>query len=819
MSLTAANVAITISFLAFASPEKLSISSAQHIACTARTCRCWRTSEGVEAFCTGGNLTDIIQQLPSDTTRLEYNTTIDSSAWPAYFLNPSMLSEQVTFQRLSRLRHLTLATLPLGSYVVGMSYIKNSEMFQGLRLLQHLEIHLAVCEFNADVLKPLQNLTTLDLSYTRYMTKATLASILSTVKEIPVRILRLRNFQYPSLASADEFVDLRNDILRHLQGSRLEELDVSQNGLIIFSPGFTQFVPSLKRLICQDNLLSLGLPYEFQICSFVDIMFHTELEVLEFGYDAFPGKRSRSKRAATELAPQVDHTPIGRPSLVDHHSLHRCSGFHLMCEKFTNISCDNDELPPMDQSCSAGAGVPLKKLKVLVYSHASITSYGNIMEILNDQTICFDPTNQLEYLDASFNHYKFGLGIIKGVNQLWYMNLQYNDFVFTNFASFQHLGRLKYLLLGGNRMEMENATDRVRLNGVSELLVLDLEGTGLDILNENEFEHVPNLEILNLSRNSLRQFEVNISGLWKLSLLNISGNLISVLPPVVRDHLDTLASSSNITVDLSGNSFLSCHCQNLDFVRWMKKSPVTFAARDATLCTHPNVGVVQPWGVNLGDLSAFCFPSYTEIILTAVFSSVSATALIFVIFMCYRKRWTVRFYLHALKSAWSRDENRNKKLTFKKYTYSAFVVYSSEDRRWVHDVLMKKLEEEHNMRLCIHYRDFKPGYFIEDTIVESIDRSRKTILILSPDFLKSDWCYFEYKMARQVLVTERRDVIVLVILKSLPGKYLSRSLSKMLQKKTYLEWTTDPDGQKLFWDQMIRTLSGDMESKDPDDAV
>ena len=365
---------------------------------------------------------------------------------------------------------------------------------------------------------------------------------------------------------------------------------------------------------------------------------------------------------------------------------------------------------------------------------------------------------------------------------------------------------------------MENATDRVRLNGVSELLVLDLEGTGLDILNENEFEHVPNLEILNLSRNSLRQFEVNISGLWKLSLLNISDNLISVLPPVVRDHLDTLARSSNVIVDLSRNS-LSCHCQNLDFVRWLKKSLVKFAARDATLCMQPNLGAVPPWSVNLRDLSAFCFPNYSEIILTAVFTFVSATVLSFVIFLCYRKRWTVRFYLHALKSAWYKGENRNRKLTSKKYTYSAFVVYSSEDRRWVHDVLMKKLEEEHHMRLCIRYRDFKPGYFIEDTIVESIDRSRKTILILSPDFLKSDWCYFEYKMARQVLVTERRDVIVLVILKSLPGKYLSRSLSKLLQTKTYLEWTTDPDGQKLFWDQMVCTLSGDMEPKDPDDVV
>ncbi len=249
-----------------------------------------------------------------------------------------------------------------------------------------------------------------------------LASILSTVKEIPVRILLLRNFQY-------DFLDLRRDILRHLEGSHLEELDVSQNGLIIFNPGFTEFVPSLKRLICQDNHLSEGR--EYRGCSILDIMLHPELEVLELGYDAFSGKRNRSKRAATEpvFSPRVAHT----------------DWFHQKCGKFTNISCDNVELPPKDRSCPGGDVVPLKKLKVLVYSHTPRTTlYENpLLALRKNEILCFDPTNQLEYLDASYNYYgdtfNFGFGIFKGVHQLWYMNLQYNELLFTNFAPFSIL--------------------------------------------------------------------------------------------------------------------------------------------------------------------------------------------------------------------------------------------------------------------------------------------------------------------------------------------------------------------------------------------
>ena len=43
-------------------------------------------------------------------------------------------------------------------------------------------------------------------------------------------------------------------------------------------------------------------------------------------------------------------------------------------------------------------------------------------------------------------------------------------------------------------------------------------------------------------------------------------------------------------------------------------------------------------------------------------------------------------------------------------TYDAFVSYtSSHDEQFVLDQLIPKLESEWKLKLCVHFRDFRPG--------------------------------------------------------------------------------------------------------------
>ncbi|NLW36880.1 MAG: toll/interleukin-1 receptor domain-containing protein [Syntrophorhabdus aromaticivorans] len=76
------------------------------------------------------------------------------------------------------------------------------------------------------------------------------------------------------------------------------------------------------------------------------------------------------------------------------------------------------------------------------------------------------------------------------------------------------------------------------------------------------------------------------------------------------------------------------------------------------------------------------------------------------------------------------------------YQYDAFVSYSSKDRPWVKDILLRRLEDN-ALRVCIDYRDFIPGLPSVENIQQAIRASRKILLVITPDYLKSSWTGFE----------------------------------------------------------------------------
>ena len=128
------------------------------------------------------------------------------------------------------------------------------------------------------------------------------------------------------------------------------------------------------------------------------------------------------------------------------------------------------------------------------------------------------------------------------------------------------------------------------------------------------------------------------------------------------------------------------------------------------------------------------------------------------------------------------------------------------DLNWVKANLLR-LEEEHGLRLCLHDRDWMPGRDIADNIVESIEKSRKTVLIVSNAFAISQWCHFELAMVQTRTVEADRDNIILVILEEIDGRNITPRLRMQMQTKTYIEWTSGSEtGQQLFWAKLYEAL-------------
>lgn len=76
------------------------------------------------------------------------------------------------------------------------------------------------------------------------------------------------------------------------------------------------------------------------------------------------------------------------------------------------------------------------------------------------------------------------------------------------------------------------------------------------------------------------------------------------------------------------------------------------------------------------------------------------------------------------------------------YQYDAFISYSRQDKAWVHGDLLPRLEQA-GLTICIDTRDFDIGVPSLVNMENAVQRSRKTLLVLTPDWVASQWTDFE----------------------------------------------------------------------------
>ncbi|MDX6693340.1 MAG: hypothetical protein QOF02_943 [Blastocatellia bacterium] len=76
------------------------------------------------------------------------------------------------------------------------------------------------------------------------------------------------------------------------------------------------------------------------------------------------------------------------------------------------------------------------------------------------------------------------------------------------------------------------------------------------------------------------------------------------------------------------------------------------------------------------------------------------------------------------------------------FTFDVFISYSHHDADWVRSWLLPRLEAA-GLRACIDVRDFKVGGPSLDNMESAVEHSRKTLLVITPNWLQSEWAKFE----------------------------------------------------------------------------
>ena len=97
--------------------------------------------------------------------------------------------------------------------------------------------------------------------------------------------------------------------------------------------------------------------------------------------------------------------------------------------------------------------------------------------------------------------------------------------------------------------------------------------------------------------------------------------------------------------------------------------------------------------------------------------------------------------------------------------------------------------------------------------MSAVQRSRRTVFVLSQNFVRSDWCRYELDFSHFWLFDGGGEAAILILLEPLSEDDVPRRfcrLRRLMSSTTYLEWPEEEERREEFWRSLRRAL------RDPD---
>lgn len=517
---------------------------------------------------------------------------------------------------------------------------------------------------------------------------------------------------------------------------------------------------------------------------------------------------------------------------------------------FSDVACLNLSSNGMGQNLN---GTEFRYLQNLAYLDLSF----NKLDFASINA--FQELKKLEVLDVSYNkHYFIVQGVthhlkfIENLAKLAVLNLSWNE-ISTLTESPVHSSSLKELWFAGNRLDVlwKNGDKRYYslFHNFTNLSILDISYNRLYSIPEEAVCQLPasltelylhhnelvffgwknltcfeNLKVLDLSYNKITMIMAHLYNYTNsLETLIINHNYIQTLTDAFLIKLHSLTNLDlsynhiqhiNRSIFLSGNdNYLKvlrlkgnpfeCTCEIIDFINWINSNNVNIPrlATDVT-CATPDKWKKQ--GIILFDIHA-CNMDLAELLLFLVsfFFIVPLTALPIMSNLFY---WDMWYIYH-----WCMARLKYNKVSSADTIYDAFITYDEKDpavNDWVFNELCDQLESRgaKHILLCLEERDWEPGKAIIDNIAESINLSKKTLFVLTKNYVKSGKFRTAFYLAMQKLLDENQDVIVIVLLQPVLQHSQYLRLRKKICKSSILEWPKNPHAKSLFWQKVKNVL-------------
>ncbi|KAI5635919.1 leucine rich repeat domain-containing protein [Phthorimaea operculella] len=265
-----------------------------------------------------------------------------------------------------------------------------------------------------------------------------------------------------------------------------------------------------------------------------------------------------------------------------------------------------------------------------------------------------------------------------------------------------------------------------------------------------------------------------------LTMLDVSNNNLSRIPRELLDKGAVMKIARNPLV---------CDCWHADDVAAIQDHFSTIEDYDQVKCSS-NIVVSQ---VNVQQLCSTWRAGVLGGVL-ALFGLL--TAIIALLLLKYSFEIKVWLYARGMFARWLVVDDDDRK-------YDAFISFCHKDEDFVSEHLLPGLEDNPQpYKLCIHYRDWMPGEFITTQIAQSVADSRRTIIVVSKNFLESQWARAEFRTANMTAIKERKTRVIAILLDDVNShKELDPELKSYLSTNTYLKW-----GDPWFWEKLRYAL-------------
>ena len=254
-----------------------------------------------------------------------------------------------------------------------------------------------------------------------------------------------------------------------------------------------------------------------------------------------------------------------------------------------------------------------------------------------------------------------------------------------------------------------------------------------------------------------------------------------------------------IEVSLSNNQW-SCQCQFVEsFGIWISGNERKAIDSNDIMCAEAETYIIE---FNVTTCTNTTVPSTITqpMILNGLLNPVIGICIVFlfIVFMllCILYRGTIHVWLYAQCGCRVCHSPPSVEDCVK--LYDAFVSYGAKDEAWVTQVLSGELQHgDKPYRVCLHYRDFPVTAYIGESILEACDSSKRTIIVLSKNFIENEWCKFQFKSAHQEVLKKHHSRMIVIVLGEIPTRDLDPDLRLYLKNNTVIHAS-----EKLFWDKL-----------------